>query len=98
MSSTSNRTRGRRTSPGTLNLRSFLTKDSLVHLFGNSPFNTTDLTKNLPEDVNLNHPMATVNNELKLLLQKGIIRDTKEDIPAQTRPGKPSKYYVVCNN
>lgn len=98
MSSTSNRTRGRRTSPGTLNLRSFLTKDSLVHLFGNSPFNTTDLTKNLPEDVNLNHPMATVNNELKLLLQKGIIQDTNKDIPVQNRPGRRSKYYVVSNN
>lgn len=98
MSSTSNRSRGRRTSPGTLNLRSFLTKDFLVHLFGNSPFNTTDLTKNLPEDVNINHPMATMNNELKILLQKGIIQDTNKNIPVQNRPGRRSKYYVVSNN
>lgn len=100
MSSTSNRTRGRRTSPGTLNLRSFLTKDSLVHLFGNSPFNTTDLAKSLPKDVNINinHPMATMNNELKILLQKGIIQDTNKDIPVQNRPGRRSKYYVVSNN
>ena len=96
MSST--RTRGRRTSPGTLNLRSFLTKDSLLHLFGESPFSTTDLNKHLPENVKINHPMATMNNELKILQQNGVIRNTQENIPAQTRPGKPSKYYVVCNN